>query len=116
MSTAKQNLAYWSSEEFLNQYFEELEFNEPYAKTWSSISQGWVTNPWRSRMKKVLFEFIRNYVKKHKKLPKGEFTFVIDWKNKNLHWLVKCLKPNQIVTFPKRLGDNFEKSIYLQKQ
>lgn len=101
MTTSKKDqLAYWSSEDFLNCYFQKLDFSEPYAKAWGSIPQTWVTGPWRNRMKKIVFEFIRDFIKKYKKLPEGEFTFIVNWESKNLHWLIRCLKPEQIVTFP----------------
>lgn len=102
--TKKDLLTYWSSDEFLNEYFQKLEFSEPYAKAWGSIPQTWVTNPWRRRMKVIVFEFVRGYVKNYKKLPEGQHNFLVNWENKNLHWLIKCLKADQIVTFPKLGG------------
>ena len=97
----KNNIAYWSSETFLNDYFLKCEFSEPYAKAWGSIPQAWVTTPWRNKMKKIVFKFVRGYVKKHKKLPEGELSFFVDWKNRDLHWLKHCLKKKQNVIFPK---------------
>ena len=59
----KDQLAYWSSEAFLNQYFYQLKFNEPYSKATGSIAGGWVRNPWDGRMKKIVFHFVKDYVK-----------------------------------------------------
>jgi hypothetical protein len=39
MTTSKKDqIAYWSSEAFLNQYFLQLQFNEKYAKATGSIA------------------------------------------------------------------------------
>ena len=97
----KNNIAYWSSEVFLNDYFHKCEFSEPYAKAWGLIPQAWVTTPWRNKMKKIVFKFVRGYVKKHKKLPEGELSFLVDWKSRDLHWLKHRLKKKQNVIFPK---------------
>lgn len=97
----KNNIAYWSSETFLNDYFLKCEFSEPYAKAWGSIPQAWVTTPWRNRMKKIIFKFIKDYLKSYKKLPEGKFSFLVDWESRDFHWLKKCLKKKQYVIFPK---------------
>ncbi len=54
----KDQIAYWSSEAFLNQYFQSLEFDEPYAKAYGTIALGWVTNPWRHHIRQITFKFI----------------------------------------------------------
>ena len=54
----KDQIAYWSSEAFLNQYFQLLEFDEPYAKAYGTIALGWVTNPWRQHIRQITFKFI----------------------------------------------------------
>ena len=91
----------WSSEDFLNKYFYQLEFNEPYSKATGSIAGGWVRNPWDGKMQEIVFHFIKDYVKKHKKLPEGEHKFNIDWDYPNAKWLKKVLLKKQVVTFPK---------------
>ena len=51
----KDKIAYWSSEAFLNQYFYQLKFNEPYSKATGSIAGGWVRNPWDGKMQEIAF-------------------------------------------------------------
>ena len=97
----KNDIAYWSSETFLHEYFLKCEFSEPYAKAWGSIPQAWVTTPWRNKMKKIIFKFVRDYLKSYKKLPEGKFSFLVDWESSDFHWLKKCLKKKQSVIFPK---------------
>jgi len=96
----KDQIAYWSSETFLNQYFYQLKFNEPYSKATGSIAGGWVRNPWDGKMQEIVFHFIKDYVKKHKKLPEGEHSFNVDWDYPNAKWLKKVLLKKQVVTFP----------------
>ena len=101
----KDQIAYWLSEEFLNQYFQKLEFDEPYARAYGSVPLGWVTNPWRQHIKAIVFKYTKSFVKKYKKLPKGHQTFKVNWKTRKPKWLVDCLRTKQIVTFPKILED-----------
>ncbi len=101
----KDQLTYWSSEVFLNQYFQTLEFNEPYANAYGSIALGWATNPWRQHIRAIIFRYIKSYLRRHKKLPQGEITFEINWKTRKPKWLINYLKTKQFVTFPKTLGD-----------
>ncbi len=101
----KDQLTYWSSETFLNQYFQTLEFNEPYANAYGSKARGWVTNPWRQHIRVIVFKYIKIYLGRYKKLPQGEITFEVNWKTKKPKWLINCLKTKQIVTFPKTLGE-----------
>ncbi len=101
----KDQLTYWSSEAFLNQYFQTLEFNEPYANAYGSAASGWVTNPWRQHIKAIIFKYVKSYLRRYKKLPQGEITFEVNWKIKKPKWLINCLKTKQIVTFPKTLGE-----------
>jgi hypothetical protein len=96
----KDQIAYWSSEEFLNNYFQKLEFDEPYARVYGTIALAWVTSPWRHHIRVIVFKFIRSYIKKHKKLPQGKVTFKVNWKTKKPNWLVDCLRQLQVVTFP----------------
>jgi hypothetical protein len=96
----KDQLAYWSSEVFLNQYFQALELVEPYAKANGAIALGWVTNPWRQHTRQITFKFIKNYLRKYKSLPKGEHVLIVNWKTRKPKWLVDCLKEKQIVRFP----------------
>ena len=95
------NFAYLSSDEFLEEYFKELVFDEPYAKAFGTIALGWVTSPWRHYIKESVFKYTRDYLKKHKKLPEGEVAFDVNWKTKKPKWLVNSLKRKQVVTFPK---------------
>ena len=97
----KDQIAYWSSEAFFNQYFYQLKFNEPYSKATGSIAGGWVRNPWDGRMKKIVFHFVKDYVKKHHRLPKGEHIFNVNWYAPNAKWLKEVLLKKQVVTFPK---------------
>lgn len=103
--TEKNQLAYWSSEIFLNEYFKRVEFDEPYAKSFGTIAQGWVSSPWRQYIKEIVFKYTLDYLKKYKKLPEGHVTFDVNWKTKKPKWLVDCLRTKQIVTFPKILED-----------
>ena len=98
----KFNLAYWSSEDFLDQYFLLLKFSEPYSKASGTNAGQWVLSPWRSTMKKVIYAYIRDYVEKYRKLPQGKRSFIINWSNPSAPWLKKVLSENQVVTFPKR--------------
>ena len=91
----------WSSDAFLNKYFYQLKFNEPYSKATGSIAGGWVRNPWDGKMQEIVFHFIKDYVKKHKKLPEGEHSFNVDWDYPNAKWLKRVLLKKQVVTFPK---------------
>ena len=103
--TEKNQLAYWSSEIFLNEYFKRVEFDEPYAKSFGTIPQGWVSSSWRQYIKEIVFKYTLDYLKKYKKLPEGDVTFDVNWKTKKPKWLVDCLRKKQIVTFPKILED-----------
>ena len=96
----KDQLAYWSSEVFLNQYFQALEFDEPYAKAYGTIALGWVTNPWRQHIRQITFKFIKNYLRRYKNLPKGDHVLIVNWKIRRPKWLSDCLKEKQIVRFP----------------
>jgi hypothetical protein len=91
---------YWSSTKFLGSYFNELEFSEPYSEAFGSISQAWVVNPWRNKIKLIVFDFVKQHLKAYKTLPVGEYTFTVEWKSKNLPWLKKCLKEKQVIIFP----------------
>ena len=102
--TEKNQLAYWSSEAFLNQYFYQLNFNEPYSKATGSIAGGWVRSPWNGRMKKIVFHFVKDFVKKHKRLPEGEHIFNVNWHASNAKWLKQVLLKEQVVTFPRIEG------------
>ena len=97
----KDQLAYWSSEAFLNQYFQSLEFDEPYAKAYGTIALGWVTNPWRQHIRQITFKFIKSYLRKYKSLPKGDHVLTVNWKTKKPKWLRNCLQEKQAVIFPK---------------
>ena len=98
----KDQIAYWSSEEFLNQYFLQLQFNEKYAKATGSIAGQMVRNPWTIKIRGIIFKFVKGYVKKYKKLPKGEHTFNVNWYAPNAkNYLRKVLLKKQVVTFPK---------------
>jgi hypothetical protein len=97
----KDQLAYWSSEAFLNQYFQSLEFDKPYAKAYGTIALGWVTNPWRQHIRQITFKFVKIYVKKHHRLPEGEHIFNVNWDVRNAKWLNRVLLKEQIVIFPK---------------
>ena len=98
----KYNLAYWSSDEFLNEYFTQLKFNDKYAKATGSIAGQWVRNPWTIKIRCIIFKFVKGYVKKYKKLPKGEHTFNVNWYAPNAkNYLRKVLLKKQVVTFPK---------------
>ena len=98
----KDQIAYWSSDEFLNQYFAQLQFNEKYSKATGSIAGQWVRNPWTIKIRGIIFKFVKGYVKKYKKLPKGEHTFNVNWYAPNAkNYLRKVLLKKQVVTFPK---------------
>ncbi len=98
----KDQITYWSSEAFLNQYFLQLQFNEKYAKATGSIAGQMVRNPWTIKIRGIIFKFVKGYVKKYKKLPKGEHTFNVNWYAPNAkNYLRKVLLKKQVVTFPK---------------
>lgn len=101
-------IAYWSSEEFLNKYFERLEFEEPYAKATGTIALMYVKGTWQRRMKFIVFELTRNHVEAYNKLPEGQYSFLVNWRNRDAHWLIKCLRAKQIITFPKIKGGYLE--------
>lgn len=109
MSILKEDqIAYWSSEEFLNKYFQKLEFEEPYAKATGTIALMYVKGTWQRRMKFIVFELTRNHLEAYSKLPEGRYSFLVNWSNKDAHWLIKCLKAKQIITFPKIKGGYLE--------
>jgi len=97
----KDQIAYWSSEAFLNQYFLQLQFNEKYAKATGSIAGQMVRNPWTIKIRGVIFKFVKDYVKKHYQLPEGEYTFNVNWYAPNAKYLKEVLLKKQVVTFPK---------------
>jgi hypothetical protein len=101
-------LAYWSSEEFLNKYFQKLEFDEPYAKATGTIALMYVKGTWQRRMKLIVFELTRNHLEAYKRLPVGQYSFLVNWRNRDAHWLVKCLRAKQIITFPRIAGGYLE--------
>ena len=104
MTTSKKDqAAYWSSNEFLNEYFAQLQFNDKYSKATGSISGQWVRNPWQIKVTGIIFKFVRGYVKKHKKLPEGEHAFNVNWHAPNAKWLKEVLLKKQVVTFPKHI-------------
>ena len=51
----KDQIAYWSSNEFLNQYFLQLQFNEKYAKATGSIAGQMVRNPWTIKIREITY-------------------------------------------------------------
>ena len=105
MTTSKKDqIAYWSSNEFLNQYFLQLQFNEKYAKATGSIAGQMVRNPWTIKIREVTFKFVKDYVKHHHHLPKGKHTFNVNWNAPNAKWLKRVLLKKQLVTFPKIEG------------
>ena len=95
----KDQIAYWSSEVFLHKYFQMLEFDEPYSKATGSIAGSWVRNPWTRTIRSIIFDFVEDYLKEHKKLPEGKKCFILDWRATNAPWLEKVLLKNQVVTF-----------------
>lgn len=99
----KDQLIYWSSEEFLNQYFAQLHFNEKYAKATGSIAGQWVRNPWEIKIRGIIFKFVKGYIKKHHRLPEGEHIFKVNWDSPNAKWLKDVLLKEQIVIFPKSI-------------
>lgn len=107
MSIAKQfyynnlRIKHWSSKKFLDSYFNTLKFGEPYSKAFGSITHAWVVNPWRNKIKLIVFDFVIQHLKTYKTLPVGQYTFTVEWKSKNLPWLKQCLKEKQTVVFPK---------------
>jgi hypothetical protein len=105
----KDQIAYWSSEAFLNEYFSQLEFNEKYAKATGSIAGQWVRNPWTRKIKEIIFKFVKDYVKKHHRLPEGEHSFIVNWHSPNAKWLKQVLQKKQIVIFPKHV--DFQKVV-----
>jgi hypothetical protein len=100
----KDHLDYWSTDEFLNQYFQKLEFDEPYVKAYGTIALGWVSRPWRQHIRVIMYKFIKSYIKKHKELPQGKVVFEINWKTKTPKWLEDHLRRFQVVIFPKLKG------------
>ena len=98
----KFNLTYWSSEEFLDQYFLLLKHSEPYSKASGTNAGQWVLNPWRLTMKRVIYAYVREFVKEHNKLPQGKKSFIVDWSNPYAPWLKRILSRKQVITFPKR--------------
>jgi len=97
----KDQIAYWSSDELLNKYFTQLQFNEKYAKATGSIARQWVRNPWQIKITGIIFKFVKGYVKKHYQLPEGEHTFKVNWDAPNAKWLKQVLLKEQVVTFPR---------------
>jgi hypothetical protein len=91
----------WTSNKFLDEYFTKLKFSEKYSKATGSNAGQWVRNPWERKMKDVIYDFVKDYVKKYNKLPEGEHTFNVDWNAPNARWLKKVLQKKQIVFFPK---------------
>ena len=104
----KDQIAYWSSEEFLNKYFQKLEFDEPYAKATGTIALMYVKGTWQRRMKFIVFELTRNHIEAYKRLPVGQYSFLVNWRNRDAHWLIKCLRAKQTITFPKIAGGYLE--------
>jgi hypothetical protein len=107
----KDQVTYWSSEAFLNQYFLKLQFNEKYAKATGSIAGQWVRNPWTRKIKEIIFKFVKSYVKKYHRLPEGEHFFNVNWYTPKAKWLKEVLLKKQIVIFPKIEGGYLEQSI-----
>ena len=102
MTTSKKDqIAYWSSNEFLNQYFLQLQFNEKYAKATGSIAGQMVRNPWTIKIREITFKFVKDYVKKYHRLPEGQHVFNVNWYAPNAKWLKEVLLKKQVVTFPK---------------
>ena len=97
----KDQIAYWLSDEFLNQYFTQFQFNDKYAKATGSIAGQWVRNSWTKKIRGIIFKFVKDYVKKHKKLPEGAHTFNVNWDAPNAKWLKQVLLKEQVVTFAK---------------
>lgn len=91
----------WTSQAFLNKYFYQLKFNEPYSKATGTITGNWVRGPWDGRMKIIVLDFIYEYVNRFGKLPEGQHSFDVDWSSINAPWLKSLLHERQIVTFPK---------------
>lgn len=97
----KDQIAYWLSEEFLNKYFLELQFNEKYSQATGNIAGQWVRNSWTRKIREIVFKSVKGYVKKHHQLPEGEHTFKVNWDTLNAKWLKQVLRKEQVVTFPK---------------
>jgi hypothetical protein len=109
MSLSKEDqIAYWSSEKFLNKYFQRLEFDEPYSKATGTIALMYVKGTWQRRMKFIVFELTRNHIEAYNKLPEGQYSILLNWRNRDAHWLIKCLRAKQIITFPKIRGGYLE--------
>ena len=104
----KDQITYWSSEAFLNEYFTQLQFNEKYSKATGSIAGQWVRNPWIIKIRAIIFKFVKAYVKRHHRLPKGNHLFNINWEASNAKWLKEVLLKKQVVIFPKIKGASFE--------
>jgi hypothetical protein len=96
----KDQIAYWSSNDFLNQYFLQLQFNEKYAKATGSMAGQWVRNLWTRKINEIIFKFVKSYVKKYHHLPEGEHSFNVNWYAPNAEWLKQVLLKEQVVTFP----------------
>jgi hypothetical protein len=104
MSVSKKDqIAYWSSVEFLNEYFTQLQFNEKYSKATGSIEGQWVRNLWTIKIRAIIFKFVKRYIKKCHHLPEGIHTFNVNWDASNAKWLKQALHKEQVVTFPKNI-------------
>ena len=97
----KDQIVYWSSEAFLNEYFSQLKFNEKYAKVTGSIAGQWIRNPWTIKIREITFKFVKSYVRKYHRLPEGEHIFKVNWHAPNAKWLKDVLLKEQVMIFPK---------------
>ncbi len=104
----KDQISYWSSEAFLNEYFSQLKFNEKYSQATGSIAAQWVRNPWTIKIKEIIFKFVKSYVKKYHRLPEGQHVFNVNWYTPKAKWLKEVLLKKQIVIFPKIEGSYLE--------
>jgi hypothetical protein len=68
----------------------------------------YVKGTWQRRMKFIAFELTRNHLEAYKRPPVGQYSFLVNWRNRDAHWLVKCLRAKQIITFPKIAGGYLE--------
>ena len=107
----KDQIAYWSSVTFLNQYFLQLQFSEKYATARGAIAGQMVRNPWTIKIRDIIFKFVKDYVEKYHQLPEGEHSFNVEWYAPNEKWLKEVLLKKQVVTFPKAEGGYLEQSI-----
>ena len=57
----KDQIAYWLSDEFLNQYFTQFQFNDKYAKASGSIAGQWVRNSWTKKIRGIIFKFVKGF-------------------------------------------------------